>query len=199
MNTPRDRSRSPARALLLGLAPVALLAACETVSSETSDGRPMPPPARTAQRPPDAAPINAMSVLYAPKPQDTDANGRPDRLGIELYLFARPYPAPVWRDGTFTITAYPIGKAGNPLAPGANPVHAWSLSTRQGALDRFRSLIGEGFRAQVSLLDGGGTDRIPGTALDFVASFQPDDGGPRIWCDGVRSLSFAPVESGEVR
>lgn len=184
---------------ILAVLPLALLASCETVSSETSDGRPMPPPARAAQRPPDAAPINAMSVLYAPKPQDTDANGRPDRLGIELYLFARPYPAPVWRDGTFTITAYPMGKAGNPLAPGANPVHTWTLNTRTGALDRFRSLIGEGFRTQVSLLDGGGTDRIPGMALDFVASFQPEGDAPRVWCDGVRSLSFAPAEVGEVR
>ncbi len=187
------------RIAILAVLPLALLASCETVSSETSDGRPMPPPARAAQRPPDAAPVNAISVLYAPKPQDTDANGRPDRLGIELYLFARPYPAPIWRDGTFTVTAYPMGKAGNPQAPGANPVHTWRLSTRQLSLERFRSLIGEGFRAQVSLLDGGGNDRIPGTALDFVASFEPEGGTPRIWCDGVRSLSFAPIQVGEVR
>jgi hypothetical protein len=36
-------------------------------------------------------------------------------------------------------------------------------------------------------------------ALDFVASFQPEGDAPRVWCDGVRSLSFAPAEVGEVR
>jgi len=33
---------------ILAVLPLAILASCETVSSETSDGRPMPPPARAA-------------------------------------------------------------------------------------------------------------------------------------------------------
>ena len=79
---------------------------CETVTTETSDGRPMPPRARVPQSAPEGAPVNAMSVLYAPKPTDSDANGRPDRLSIELYLFARPYPTPIWREGTLNVAAY---------------------------------------------------------------------------------------------
>lgn len=179
-----------------GLAALLLLPACQTVSSETSDGRPMPPPARRAEAVPAGAPINAISVLYAPKPSDSDANGRPDTLSLEVYLFARPYPTPVWREGTFTVSAFPIGTAGSPSAPGRKPVHVWKVATRDIGLGTFRSLIGEGYRFQLSLLDGGATDRIPGTALDFVTSFEATAGGPPIWSDGVRSISFEPTVSG---
>lgn len=175
------------------LALLPLLAACQTVSVETSDGRPMPPPARRAESAPPGAPVNAISVLYAPKPGDSDANGRPDTLSLEMYLFARPYPTPVWREGTITVSAYPIGTAGSPSAPGRKPVHVWRVATRDLGLGTFRSLIGEGYRFQISLLDGGSGDRIPGTALDFVTSFEPASGEPPVWSDGVRSISFEPT------
>jgi hypothetical protein len=175
-----------------------ILAGCETVSSETSDGRPMPPRSRAVELAPESAPINAMSVLYGPKPGDSDANGRPDRLVVEMYLFARPYPVPTWREGTVVITAYPMGKAGTPDKPGAAPFHVWRIPTSQLALGRFRSLVGEGYKFQFSLLDDGGTDRVPGDALDFVARFEPATGGT-VWGDGVRTISFAPAQAGEVR
>lgn len=187
------RSAAPAIAALL------LLSACQTVSSETSDGRPMPPPARRAESAPPGAPINAISVLYAPKPSDSDANGRPDSLSIEVYLFARPYPTPVWREGTFTVSAFPIGTAGSPSAPGRKPVHVWKVATRDIGLGTFRSLIGEGYRFQLSLLEGGAGDRIPGTALDFVTSFEAAPGGAAVWSDGVRSISFEPTVAGAGR
>lgn len=172
---------------------LAVLGACQTVSIETSDGRPMPPPARRAEVAPAGAPVNAISVLYAPKPSDSDANGRPDTLSLEMYLFARPYPTPVWREGTITVSAYPIGTAGSQSSPGRNPVHVWKVATRDLGLGTFRSLIGEGYRFQISLLDGGAGDRIPGTALDFVTSFEPATGDGAVWSDGVRSISFEPT------
>ncbi|RLS47106.1 MAG: hypothetical protein DWH86_01065 [Planctomycetota bacterium] len=175
------------------------VAGCETVSKETSDGRPMPPHARVPQTAPEGVPINAISALYAPKPTDGDANGRPDRLSIELYLFARPYPTPVWREGTLNVAAYRMGTAGSPSAPGDHPIHVWSIPTRDLDLGRFRSLIGEGYRFQVSLLDDGGNDHIDGTALDFVTWFRPASGAAPIWSDGVRSIAFEPMASGEVR
>jgi hypothetical protein len=140
-----------------------------------------------------------MSVLYAPKPTDSDANGRPDRLSIELYLFARPYPTPIWREGTLNVAAYRMGTAGSATAPGDRPIHVWSIPTRDLDLGRFRSLIGEGYRFQVSLLDDGGNDRIDGTAIDFVTWFRPSSGAAPIWSDGVRSIAFEPMASGEVR
>ena len=159
----------------------------------------MPPRARVPQTAPEGVAVNAMSVLYAPKPTDSDANGRPDRLSIELYLFARPYPTPVWREGTLNVAAYRMGTAGSPTAPGDHPIHVWSIPTRDLDLGRFRSLIGEGYRFQVSLLDDGGNDRIEGTALDFVTWFRPSSGATVIWSDGVRSIAFEPMASGEVR
>jgi hypothetical protein len=191
-------TRASHACIAVAVAPV-ILFGCETVSSQTSDGRPMPPPAHEPEQAPVAAPINAISVLYAPKPADTDANGRPDRLTVELYLFARPYPTPVWREGTVFVSAYPLGKAGSPSAPGTKPVHAWSFTTRELELGRFRSLIGEGYRFDVSLLDNGGSDLVKGSGLDFITSFQPAGSKDRVWGDGVRSIDFTPMQTGEVR
>ena len=159
----------------------------------------MPPRARVPQTAPEGVAVNAMSVLYAPKPTDSDANGRPDRLSIELYLFARPDPTPIWREGTLNVAAYRMGTAGSATAPGDHPMHVWSIPTRDLDLGRFRSLIGEGYRFQVSLLDDGGNDLIDGTAIDFVTWFRPSSGAAPIWSDGVRSIAFEPMASGEVR
>ena len=90
-------------------------------------------------------------------------------------------------------------KAGSPSAPGAAPVHTWSRATRDLDLGRFRSLIGEGYRFEVSLLEDRGTDVIKGNALDFVTSFQPAGSKERVWGDGVRSIDFTPMQVGEVR
>jgi hypothetical protein len=185
---------------------VAWSAGCETVS-ETSDGRPMPPRARAVERAPPTAPINALSVLFGPQPADSNANGRPDRISVELYLFARPYPMPVWRQGTLYITAYPLGQAGSVESPSTKPFHEWRYTTNDLELGRFKSLIGEGYRFQFTLLgedsshtdaDGRkrmGTDLVPNNALDLIARFEPVDGTPVVWCDGVRTLSFQPAGS----
>lgn len=189
------------RPALLALAVSATLlhAGCQTVSSETSDGRPMPPAARRPQSPPADAPVNAISVLYAPKPTDANANGRPDQLIIEMYLFVRPFPTPVWREGIFVISAFTSGTAGSPSAPGAKPFHVWKVDSRALGPGRFRSLIGEGYRVQISLIDDGGTDVIRGRSLDFATSFQSASGGDVVWCDGIRSIAFDAIIPGEVR
>jgi hypothetical protein len=92
-----------------------------------------------------------------------------------------------------------MGTAGSATAPGDHPIHVWSIPTRDLDLGRFRSLIGEGYRFQVSLLDDGGNDLINGTAIDFVTWFRPSSGAAPIWSDGVRSIAFEPMASGEVR
>jgi hypothetical protein len=149
--------------------------------------------------PPADAPINALSVLYGPKPADSDANGRPDKVTVELYLFARPFPVPTWRDVTIVIVAYPPGKAGTAQRPGAVPVHTWRIATRDLGLGQFHGLVGDGYRFQLSLLDDGGTDRVPGSALDFTARFEPAEGGDAVWSDGVRTLGFDAIQTGDVR
>ncbi|MFO0961344.1 MAG: hypothetical protein U0625_00405 [Phycisphaerales bacterium] len=188
------RHAGAASAMLLALV---ASAGCETVSTETSDGRPMPPKTRRVEPAPESAPVNAMSVLYAPKPSDSDANGRPDRLVVTVYLFARPYPTPTWREGTFVITAYPIGGAGTPTVPGKHAIHEWRMSTRDLELGRFRDLIGEGYRFQISLLDDGGTDHISGNALDFTAAFEAGGGAAKVWSDGTRTISFDPISASQ--
>jgi len=177
----------------------AFLAGCETVSSETSDGRPMPPAVRKAQRAPDDAPINALSLTFEPKPGDSDGNNRPDQITLTLYLFARPYPAPTWRDGQFVVSAYRSGTAGSPSTPGTKPFHVWTIETRDLNLGRFRNLIGDGYRFQLSLLDQGGTDRIDGNSLDFTVCFRPASGGAPVWSDGARAMVFEPMRVGESR
>lgn len=171
---------------------LALSAGCET-TRETSDGRPMPPRTRAPEPPPPDVPINTLTVLFGPRPADSNANGRPDRLSVELYMFARPYPMPVWREGTVVISAYLLGQAGTPERPGREPFHVWTLPTSSLELGRVRTMFGEGYAFQVSLLGNGGTDVIPNNALDILVRFDPAGGGESVWSDGVRSISFEPA------
>ncbi|MBL9140398.1 MAG: hypothetical protein JNK53_00905 [Phycisphaerae bacterium] len=190
----RAPAPAPALALALACACASVFTGCETTTTGTSDGRPMPPPSRQVTQAPPNAPINAMSVLFAPKPSDSDANGRPDRVVAEMYLFARPFPMPTWRDGKVVITAFRMGKAGTPENPGKEPFHVWTIQTQDLDLGRFRSLVGEGYKFQISLLDDGGSDLVPGDALDFVSRFEPTAGGV-VWGDGVRTISFQGAEN----
>lgn len=170
----------------------ALLAACETTVT-TSDGHPMPPPPRAAPVTPNERPINAVALVFGPKPLDTNGNSRPDTIQVEAYLFSRPYPSPTWRDGGFDFSIYPSGKAGSAESPAPNPLRTWSVSADEMQTLRSRSLIGDGYAMSLSLLVDGGTDAIGVDSVDLIARFVPISGDP-VPASGVRavSLSSAP-------
>lgn len=165
----------------------ALLGGCET-TVETSDGRPMPPPPRAAPDTPDAAPINAIALVLGPKPIDSNGNLRPDMIQIEAYLFSRPYPSPMHRDGTFEFEIYRVGGMGR---AGEKPLRRWVVPPERVAAMRAKSLVGPSYSIGISLLDGGATDQIGEQSVDLIAYFTPADGGERIMSMGVRTVSMA--------
>jgi hypothetical protein len=169
---------------------VLLAAGCET-TVETSDGRRMPPAPREGPRTPEDAPLNAMAIMLGPKPLDTNGNLRPDTIQVEAYLFARPFPAPLHREGTFEFAIYAPGRAGSPQAPNPDPIRAWSIPPEQAAALRSRSLIGPCYAISLSLLDGGGTDSIGEQTVDLIARFAPADGSPVVSITGVQTVSMA--------
>ncbi len=168
------------------------LAACET-TRETSDGRPMPPTPRNAPTTPSEAPINAIAVVLGPKALDSNNNLFPDTIQLEAYLFARPYPTPVWRDGTFEFAIYPSGAAPTTGGQPQEPLRTWTITPEELRTVRSKSLVGECYAIALSLLVNGGTDRLNMQAVDLVATFKPADGGPAVPLNGVRSMSMAPI------
>ncbi|MDZ4756372.1 MAG: hypothetical protein SGJ11_17995 [Phycisphaerae bacterium] len=166
------------------------LCACET-TVETSDGRRMPPPPHAGPVTPESAPLNAIALMMGPKPLDTDGNSRPDTIQLEAYLFARPYPAPQFRSGTFEFAIYRTGEAGPPDQPAEGAIRTWTLPADQLEGVRSRSLIGACYAISISLLENGGTDAIGTHAVDLTARFFPSDGGAPVSASGVQSLSMS--------
>lgn len=189
------RRRRAATVATFSAAAIAFGIGCET-SRQTSDGRPMPPTPRDAPTTPTAAPINAMAVVLGPKPGDTNGNLRPDLIQIEVYLFARPHPTPVWRDGTFEFTIFPSGQAGSPDQPNPEPLRSWTFEPDRLLALRSRTLIGESYTIGLSLLENGASDNLGVASVDLLATWRPADGGPPVFIQGVRTVSLTAPLSG---
>jgi hypothetical protein len=175
---------------LASLLPVLALASCVTSSVETSDGRPAPPMPRAAPRTPSEAPITDVAAVFGPKPLDTNGNLLPDTIQVELYLFAKPYPTPTFRPGTFAISIYPMGKAGSPDRPAPGPLRSWTVTGDALLAARAEALAGPCYRANLSLLDDGRTDELGVTSVDVVVRFTPEGDGRTIAMTGVRTISL---------
>jgi hypothetical protein len=169
------------------IAAAGALFGCET-TTETSDGRRMPPPPREGMVTPDEAPINAMALVLGPKPLDTDGNLLPDTIQIEAYLFSRPFPNPMHRDGTFEFAIYRSGGAGR---TGEKPLRVWTISPERLAGMRGKSLVGPSFSIGISLLEDGATDRIGEQSVDLMAHFTEVGSTERVPSMGVRSVSLS--------
>lgn len=173
---------------------LAALAGCET-TVETSDGRRMPPPPHASPTTPDAAPINAMALVFGPKPLDTNGNMKPDTIQIEAYLFSRPYPSPMHREGTFEFEIFRVGGMGR---SGEKPLRTWSIAPERLARMRGKSMIGPSYSIGLSLLEEGGSDDLGEQSVDLIAYFTETGSQNRIPSLGVRtvSLSSPTVEPG---
>lgn len=166
---------------------------CETTVTQASGGRPLPP---DPKQPPPAltnVPPNAMAVmLVGPKPMDTNGNGFPDLITVEAYLFAEPYPTPMWADGAFVFELYPLGMAGQPES---KPIATWRIEGDALLASRTQSLAGRSYRLNLSLLERG-TDVLPVSAVDLTSAFVPAGGAPVVRALGVRTVQMLPLSGG---
>ena len=181
--------RRPARCAL-GLMTLCALAgtACQTTVTEGSHARPMPSKPIAPPPVPSDAQVSAMTfMMLSPKARDTTGNGRADLIVIETYLFAEPYPSPVFAPGEFVFELFPIGGAGE---PGVKPVATWRFAGPAAESARIVAMAGACYRFSLSLLDNHGTDVLPFNAASLTARFEPADGRPPIKAGGVVTVQL---------
>lgn len=170
--------------LLLGLLG---LAGCETTVEQSTSPRPMPSKPVDPPPTPADAKANRMAVLLlGPKAQDTNGNGRGDLVLVEVYLFAEPYPTPIFEEGRFVFELQPC--------PGENvaqfiPPRVWTFEGEQIRSFRGRARIGPSHRFPLSLLENGG-DQLPCATGELTARFEPADGGAAVRAIGTRSVQL---------
>jgi hypothetical protein len=182
-----DRPRPASGPLRCGLSlaiAALLFGGCQTVR-ETSDGRPMPPSPVEAPQTPQAAPINAIALMFGPKPIDTDADGRPDLIEVEVYLFSRPFPSPTYADGSLRFELFAPGAAGS-----GQPLGTWQFDAAQLLPRRSRSLFGPCYQVQLNLR-AIGLAKVPLDAADLRTSFLPADGGTPVQARSVERIALA--------
>lgn len=175
---PRGGGRFATIAAMLPLT----LAACE-VTRETSDGRPMPPPPTAAPATPANAEINAIALIFGPKPVDIDSDGRADLVELDAYLFSRPYPSPTYASGTLVFELFPPGGA----AEGTRPLGTLRLGPARMRTIESRSMFGPCYRVPLSLREAGVPPSAP-PSLDLRTTFEPADGGPAVTARSVERI-----------
>jgi len=171
----------------VGLTMIAASAGCVSETVETTTARPMPPEPRAAPTTPASARPNRLAMMViGPKPIDTDGNGRPDTIPVEVFLFAEPHPTPIFAAGAFVFDLYAIGEAGDTSVP---PITSWRFENEDLSAHQARGMIGPMYRFALSLLEKGGDDLgLP--AVDLVGRFHPADGGRPIRSSGARTLQM---------
>lgn len=180
-------ARSGATLLLVALLAFAA-AACETTIEQSSNARPMPPTPVAAPTPPPEARVNSFAMLLlTPKAIDSNGDARPDTMAVECYLFAEPFPTPMWETGEFVFSLHRQGTAGT---PDAAPLVEWRISSEAAAAARTRTLIGPCYRFALNILEAGRGD-LSVRSADLVGRFEPADGRPPIRTTGVRAVQLA--------
>ncbi len=163
--------------------------ACQTTVT-TSDGTPPVVKPTEAPTTPEGTRPNAIAVVFAPKPSDTNGNLLPDTLKVTSFLFARPHPAPLYAEGSFHFAIYRMGTSGTPQRPGPDPLRSWSFDAAAVNAARNWALVGACYEFELSLLADGGSDALAVESVDLVAWFTPSASDDRVWLRGVRSVQF---------
>ena len=161
---------------------------CQSRVVSSSDGRPLPPPPRQDLPDiPDGAAPRMMTFTVAASQRDTNGNAFPDLILADVALFVRPeYGRSVQAPGTFVLTLYRMGEAGD---PGATPLASWQIDSEDQSTWRV-GLVGPGYRLRLSILDHM-TDELPLIRADLVCRFEPDDPDAEVvYSDGIRSITL---------
>ena len=151
------------------------LGACETTvvnrSGDLVPGRPEP---RRLPDPPASARANAMAVRVAARPLDTNGNGFPDLIPVQVYLFTLPHAAPIHEPGSFVFRLYQDGLAISPTTP---TLVSWRIEGEALEEAKMRDrMFGRGYGFGLSLLDIG-SDEFPLMATNLTCQFESADGG----------------------
>jgi hypothetical protein len=170
---------------------VAMIGGCETVRVSSSDGRPMPPKPRPAPKAPAWAKPNRLALLVG-STIDSNGNGFPDLVHVTTVLFTQTSPSAnpiaIEGQGTFIFTLHRLGEVGDPET---EPIAEWRFGPETLPAARSTAMYGPCYQFRLSLLEHG-TDRLPPTAADLRARFEPtEEGGESIRCsDEIRTVQI---------
>jgi hypothetical protein len=122
-------------------------------------------------------------VVTSYLPRDTDSNGYPDLIPIRVHLFEAEggWPLAVWVPGTYRFELTPPGGTAKDV------LASWEIDP-EAAGRLGRDQIGLCAMLELSLLEGGRTDRHNAETVDLRTTFTPRDGGGPI--RGVISMHF---------
>lgn len=162
---------------------------CVTDSVSSSTGRALPPEPRAVEPAPVAAPINAVAVLKSQRPIDTNGNGFPNRLGVAVYLFSRPYPSPRHAAGSLRFRYFPIGSVDPVLGASEQPMATWTFAPEVLAAAETSDIIGSGYALALDI-SAIGMSSLEAEAADLVVDFLPEDGGAPVSCSTVQRIPF---------
>ncbi len=170
---------------IVAFAMLALVMGCSTKVT-TSDGRPMPPEPNSAPKTPVDADANAMALLVALKPTDSDGNSYPDQIAVQAFLYSRPHPTSIHEPGAFVFELFAAGAS----VHNSTPIASWRFEGQRVDDARIHSrLFSRGYTFRLSLLETGG-DVLPSMTSNLIGRFEPADGRAAVRADGVRIIQI---------
>jgi hypothetical protein len=126
-----------------------------------------------------------MAFMVGSKPEDLNNNGYPDLIKVTVALFSTPHPTSIREDGEFVFLLVPQGQQG---MEGAKPLGEWRIEGDAVTRGFAQAQYGPCYQFQLSLLEGGGTDRLGLDRADLVCVFEPTAGTTPVKSDGVRTI-----------
>lgn len=139
------------------------LAGCKSVDDGPVDGG--RPTVVNPSQPSDAV-VDRLSITSS-WPEDTDANGYPDQIGVTAFLFDSRQPVVSIRaPGTFTARL---------LGADGKDVRTWTLTEKETDDSLRRMPVGPGYVFILDLNANGG-DKLPTQNVDLLVSFTTAEG-----------------------
>lgn len=178
-----------AHCALAGALSLGVLSGCVKTTSSNDGRAPTPPPVAPPSTPGEA-PANAVVLITRPA-VDTNGNLWRDRIDLTVYLFAQPFPTPVFREGELEFLIYPMGRSGTQQSPG-KPLRTWRFDAAMLNAMRGMSLPGPCYNLSISLLADGGTDKLPLDAVDLAACFRAPGEAP-VWTQALTTVQLGTV------
>lgn len=162
-----------------------LLASCTTTRRDVVGGGSPPPEPKAPQATPASAPVNAVALVFGPKPVDLDGDGIADLIELDAYLYSRPYAMSYFSPGTLEFEIFAPGAA----AKQAKPLGTWRFSPEQLAARADLTVFGPCYRIRLDLRELG-ISPFPLSKGDLRSRFLPATGAAAIESRGVERITF---------
>ncbi len=181
---PRSLARTPLRSGLAAVLLAMVAVGCQTHREMVGGGAPPPEPRQPMATPPEA-PVNAVALVFGPKPVDLDGDGIADLIELDAYLYSRPYPMSLFSPGTLSFELYAPGAA----AEGKAPLGSWEFPPPVLAARADVTVFGPCYRIRLDLREVG-LAPFPLRSGDLKCRFMPASGGAAVQNRGVERINF---------